>query len=207
MSIYTKICGINDTESGLLCSSLGANALGFIRYNKSPRYVELDVPLKIQKSLDKELDLVFVFVNPSEKEVKEVIEKFPESMIQFHGEESASFCESFGRKYIKAFHANNLSNWKNYISLYSSAFAFLIDSGNSIRRGGTGIAFDWKLIPKIEKEKIIIAGGIYSSNVSKLLNENLNIFGIDVNSGLESKEAKKDINKIEAFFKVLKKND
>ena len=59
MSIYTKICGINDTESGLLCSNLGADALGFIRYEKSPRFVELDVPLKIQESLDKELDIVF----------------------------------------------------------------------------------------------------------------------------------------------------
>ena len=109
MSIYTKICGINDTETGLLCSNLGADALGFIRYEKSPRFVELDVPLKIQESLDKELDIVFVFVNPSEKEVKTVIEKFPNSIIQFHGEEPAGFCESFGRKYIKAFHAYNLS--------------------------------------------------------------------------------------------------
>ena len=53
MSIYTKICGINDTESGLLCSNLGADALGFIRYEKSPRFVELDVPLKIQERLDR----------------------------------------------------------------------------------------------------------------------------------------------------------
>ena len=58
MSIYTKICGINDIESGLLCSNLGADALGFIRYEKSPRFVELDVPLKIQERLDKEIDIV-----------------------------------------------------------------------------------------------------------------------------------------------------
>ena len=178
MSIYTKICGINDTESGLLCSNLGADALGFIRYEKSPRFVELDVPLKIQENLDKELDIVFVFVNPSEKEVKTVIEKFPNSIIQFHGEEPAGFCESFGRKYIKAFHAYNLRYWKNYMDLYSSAHAFLIDSGNSVQKGGTGIAFDWKLIPKTEKEKIIVAGGINSSNVSDLLSKKHNIFGI-----------------------------
>ena len=84
--------------------------------------------------------------------------------------------------------------------------AFLIDSGNSVQKGGTGIAFDWKLIPKTEKEKIIVAGGINSSNVSDLLSKKHNIFGIDVNSGLESKEAIKDIEKIETFFKVLKKN-
>ena len=206
MSIYTKICGINDKESGLLCSNLGADALGFIRYEKSPRFVELDVPLKIQERLDKDLDIVFVFVNPSEKEVKIVIEKFPNSIIQFHGEEPAGFCESFDRKYIKAFHAYNLRYWKNYMDLYSSAHAFLIDSGNSGLKGGTGIPFDWKLIPKTEKEKIIVAGGINSSNVSDLLSKKHNIFGIDVNSGLESKEAIKDIEKIETFFKVLKKN-
>ena len=206
MSIYTKICGINDKESGLLCSNLGADALGFIRYEKSPRFVELDVPLKIQESLDKELDIVFVFVNPNEKEVKKVIEKFPNSIIQFHGEEPAEFCESFGRKYIKAFHAYNLRYWKNYMDLYSSAHAFLIDSGNSGLKGGTGIPFDWKLIPKTEKEKIIVAGGINSSNVSDLLSKNHNIFGIDVNSGLESEEAIKDSDKIETFLKVLKKN-
>ena len=84
--------------------------------------------------------------------------------------------------------------------------AFLIDSGNSVKKGGTGIAFDWKLIPKTDKEKIIVAGGINSSNVSDLLSIKHNIFGIDVNSGLESKEAIKDIEKIETFFKVLKKN-
>jgi phosphoribosylanthranilate isomerase len=206
MSIYTKICGINNIESGLLCSNLGADALGFIRYEKSPRFVELDVPLKIQEKLDKELDIVFVFVNPSEKEVKTVIKKFPNSIIQFHGEEPAGFCESFDRKYIKAFHAYNLRYWKNYMDLYSSAHAFLIDSGNSGLKGGTGIPFDWKLIPKTEKEKIIVAGGINSSNVSDLLSKNHNIFGIDVNSGLESEEAIKDSDKIETFFKVLKKN-
>jgi phosphoribosylanthranilate isomerase len=92
------------------------------------------------------------------------------------------------------------------MDLYSSAHAFLIDSGNSGLKGGTGIPFDWKLIPKIENDKIIVAGGINSSNVSDLLSKNHNIFGIDVNSGLESKEAIKDIEKIETFFKVLKKN-
>ena len=206
MSIYTKICGINDIESGLLCSNLGADALGFIRYEKSPRFVELDVPLKILESLDKEIDIVFVFVNPSEKEVKKVIEKFPNSIIQFHGEEPAGFCESFDRKYIKAFNAHKLRYLKDYMDLYTSAHAFLIDSGNSIQKGGTGVAFDWKLIPKIEKEKIIVAGGINSSNVADLLSKNNNIFGIDVNSGLESKKAIKDTDKIETFFKVLKNN-
>ena len=166
----------------------------------------MDVPLKIQERLDKELDIVFVFVNPSKKEVKTVIEKFPNSIIQFHGEEPAGFCESFDRKYIKAFHAYNLRHWKKYMDLYSGAHAFLIDSGNSVQKGGTGVAFDWKLIPKIENDKIIVAGGINSSNVSDLLSKNHNIFGIDVNSGLESEEAIKDSDKIETFFKVLKKN-
>ena len=207
MKPLIKICGVNDIQIlHELIMIDEVNFIGFIFYNDSPRNVTDNFLQKISKIDFKNKRPVCVYVNSSKEHIQETSSYFKDPILQFHGDEPAGFCESFDRKYIKAFHAYNLRYWKNYMDLYSSAHAFLIDSGNSVQKGGTGIAFDWKLIPKTEKEKIIVAGGINSSNVSDLLSKKNNIFGIDVNSGLESKETIKDIEKIETFFKVLKKN-
>ena len=202
-----KFCGMTNVNDIQFASDNEyVNYIGIIFADVSPRKVSLKQAELLVKACSNQKPIVGVFMNQSADYISNIINNIDISLIQFHGEEPAGFCESFGRKYIKAFHAHNLRYWKNYMDLYSSAHAFLIDSGNSVQKGGTGIAFDWKLIPKTEKEKIIVAGGINSSNVSDLLSKKNNIFGIDVNSGLESKEAIKDIEKIETFFKVLKKN-
>ena len=204
MSIFIKICGITNLKDAKVSLTEGADAIGFIQSKKSERFVSLETLDDIRNVIGPNFLTIPVFVNPSIKDVMDFLKIFPNSILQFHGDEEEDFCKSFNKPYIKAINISNQENLVNDLNRFKDAYAFLPDSGDSQTRGGTGKTFDWKLIPKELSNKIIVAGGLDSNNINVLL-DTIIPFGVDVSSGVESKRGVKDHSKIDNFIKLVKK--
>ena len=204
MSIFIKICGITNLEDAKFSINYGADAIGFIQSKKSERFVSLETLNVIKDAIGIDFLTIPVFVNPSSEEVVNFLSIFPNSILQFHGDEEEEFCKAFNKPYIKAINVSKQEDLINDLNRYKDSFAYLLDSGDSQNRGGTGETFDWKLIPKDLSNKIIVAGGLDSNNIEVLLSE-VSPFGVDVSSGVESKIGVKDHSKIDNFIKLVKK--
>ena len=204
MSIFIKICGITNLEDSKFSITNGADAIGFIQSKKSERFVSLETLNVIKDAIGIDFLTIPVFVNPSTEEVINFLSIFPNSILQFHGDEEEEFCKAFNKPYIKAINVSKQEDLINDLNRYKDSFAYLLDSGDSQNRGGTGETFDWKLIPKDLSNKIIVAGGLDSNNIEVLLSE-VSPFGVDVSSGVESKIGVKDHSKIDNFIKLVKK--
>ena len=204
MSIFIKICGITNLEDAKFSITDGADAIGFIQSKKSERFVSLETLNDIRDAIGIDFLTIPVFVNPSTEEVENFLSIFPNSILQFHGDEEEEFCKAFNKPYIKAINVSKLEDLINDLNRYKDSFAYLLDSGDSQNRGGTGETFDWKLIPKDLSNKIIVAGGLDSNNIEVLLSE-VSPFGVDVSSGVERKIGVKDHSKINNFIKLVKK--
>ena len=204
MSIFIKICGITNLEDAKFSIADGADAIGFIQSKKSERFVSLETLNVIKDAIGIDFLTIPVFVNPSTEEVINFLSIFPNSILQFHGDEEEEFCKAFNKPYIKAINVSKQEDLVNDLNKYKDSFAYLLDSGDSQNRGGTGETFDWKLIPKDLSNKIIVAGGLDSNNIEVLLSE-VSPFGVDVSSGVESKIGVKDHSKIDNFIKLVKK--
>ena len=204
MSIFIKICGITNLEDAKVSITDGADAIGFIQSKKSERFVSLETLNVIKDAIGIDFLTIPVFVNPLTEEVINFLSIFPNSILQFHGDEEEEFCKAFNKPYIKAINVCKQEDLINDLNKYKDSFAYLLDSGDSQNRGGTGETFDWKLIPKDLSNKIIVAGGLDSNNIEVLLSE-VSPFGVDVSSGVESKIGVKDHSKIDNFIKLVKK--
>ena len=204
MSIFIKICGITNREDAKISITDGADAIGFIQSKKSERFVSLETLNDIKDAIGIDFLTIPVFVNPSREDVVNFLSIFPNSILQFHGDEEEEFCKAFNKPYIKAINVCNQEDLINDLNKYKDSFAYLLDSGDSQNRGGTGETFDWKLIPKDLSNKIIVAGGLDSNNIEVLLSE-VSPFGVDVSSGVEHKIGVKDHSKIDNFIKLVKK--
>ena len=202
MSIFIKICGITNDEDANLSIEYGADAIGLNQYEKSPRFVNKKELLKIKNSLDDDVLIVPVFVNPKEGEVLKFLDIYPNSVLQFHGNESLEFCKKFGRPFIKSINIDDSINAYDYQKGYPSAKYFLLDSGDEDLHGGTGKKFDWKKIPR-DLNNLIVAGGLNPNNILSLLDYFIP-FGVDVCSGVESKKGVKDSLKLKKFIDLIK---
>lgn len=191
-----KICGITNYDDAKLAIDLGAWALGFNFYEKSPRFVNPVTVKEIIKKLGPKLALyVGVFVDAESKRVEEVFEEARLTTLQFHGQETPEFCKKFSN-YFKAFAPSDEKHLEG-LKLYSKASAFLIDAKNR----GTGELANWDLATKVKKVgKVILAGGLTPQNVSEAIKK-VQPFALDVTSGVEREYGKKDHNKMAEFFR------
>ncbi|CAN0606052.1 unnamed protein product, partial [Ectocarpus sp. 12 AP-2014] len=154
-----KICGIRDKESARAACDAGADALGFVFYGPSPRAVTADAIAPIVAELTPLVSAVGLFVDPSHREVQQVLDAVALDVLQFHGGESAEFCESFGRPYIKAIPMRPDVDLAAEVASHPMARAFLLDAWHEDMAGGTGEVFDWSRIGSL-KCPWILAGGL-----------------------------------------------
>jgi phosphoribosylanthranilate isomerase len=197
-----KICGISNLDVLKELINLNINYVGFIFYSKSPRFADSDF-LESFKDIDfKNTKPVCVYVNPDEEYVYKTSSYFSNPILQFHGDESNDFCESFGLEYWKAIRVKEKSDVLK-TKLYSSASAILFENHKEGIYGGTGESFDWNWLNDLqEKEQyFILSGGINSKNVHNALGTNS--WCIDLNSGVESEEGIKDIALIKNILKII----
>jgi phosphoribosylanthranilate isomerase len=194
-----KFCGITNLEDAINASKLGADALGFVFYSKSSRFISPKEANEIIQKLPPFISSVGLFVNQSKKEIEDVIKACSLNLLQFHGDEDELFCKQFNLPYIKAISMKPDINLLKCIEHYHSAKALLLDSYSKETRGGSGKVFNWNSIPPNTPLPLIIAGGLNPNNV-KILLELIVPYGVDVSSGIESSKGLKDYQLMKKFI-------
>jgi len=222
-----KICGLTSIDEARVTVNLGADAIGLVFHEASPRNVDIAVATKIASAVGPFVSVVGLFVNRDKQFVDEVLKEVPLHVLQFHGSETPSYCEQFNRPYLKAIKVPREPDAEliqttqdliiNSCKLYRRNASLLLDVASKKGEGGTGEQFDWDCIPQElinAKEKNasahrpswILAGGLDSENVYSAILKT-RPFAVDVSSGVESVPGKKDFRKIEAFIKNVKRAD
>ena len=200
--VRTKICGITRVEDARAAIDAGADALGFVFYQASTRYIAPRPAQEIISQLAPFPAKVGLFVDPDREYVSAVLETVRLDIIQFHGDEEPGFCSSFGRPYIKAVRMKRDTDLQEMCRRYADAAALLLDSYSETEHGGTGACFDWGLIPAELSRPIILAGGLTVSNVRRAIAA-YKPYAVDVSSGVEFDKGIKDKAEMIAFIREV----
>jgi phosphoribosylanthranilate isomerase len=205
MSVKVKICGITSVADGVAAAEAGADMIGLMFYERSPRQITMATGAEMSRALSPFIVKVGVFVNPDEDTVMRAIGECGVTLLQFHGEETPEFCAQFGVMSMKAFRvrdAESLLALPNY-----STDAHLLDAYSPDAHGGTGAKFNWDLAIEAKKhgKPIFLAGGLTPENIGAAVRQ-VQPFGVDVSSGVESAPGKKDSAKVRAFIQAVRQN-
>jgi len=202
--VQVKICGITRVEDAVVAVEGGADAIGLIFYPGSKRFVAPKVAASIISNVSPYTSVVGLFVNADAQQVEEVLSCCPLSQLQFHGDESADFCSSFGRPYVKSVPVSSEAVMSAIVDAHINARAYLFDTQVLGEHGGTGKTFDWRLMPQKNIGHRVLAGGLDAENVA----EAIRIAApdaVDVSSGVESRPGVKDPDKIHRFVSAAKR--
>ncbi len=197
--VRVKYCGITTTENAQFAASLAIDAIGLVFYAKSPRCVDIEQATKIIAVLPPFISVIGLFVNPTADYVAQVTAKVALNMLQFHGDESETFCNSFVLPYMKAVRMAPNVDVLTEIGRYTSASGILLDSYHDKYAGGTGEKFDWSRVPDSCTMPIILAGGLNIDNVTEAILKT-NPYAVDVSSGIEASKGIKDNVKMQRFM-------
>ncbi len=206
MRTRVKICGITRCEDALIAVDAGVDAIGLVFYEKSPRFIESGLAAEISRSIPAFVSRVALFKDAGQQVIESVLKNVEIDLIQFHGSESAAFCESFAMPYIKALGMKGTEHDASFLingeKTYGSAKALLLDGHAPGEAGGTGESFDWASIASVEKS-IILAGGLSAENVEQAI-DIVRPYAVDVSSGVECSPGIKDKEKIAVFMQKLR---
>ena len=201
-----KICGITRIEDALTAASNGADAIGLVFYQHSPRHVNLAQAKQLADALPPFVTIVGLFVNAEAAFVRKLLQQLPLDLLQFHGDEKAEYCAQFGRPYLKAIRVKAETDLLQCAADFRSAKGLLLDAHVKDIPGGTGATFDWSWIPKKLSLPVILSGGLDSENVAAAIAQ-VRPYAVDVSSGVEANKGIKDAAKIAAFIKEVKQID
>lgn len=200
-----KICGITNLEDARAAVDSGADALGFIFYKDSKRYVEPEVVKNIISELPPFITTVGVFVNHSLSEILSIKELTGINVAQLHGDETPEFCNSIPFGSIKVIRVKNKSDFIQ-VAHYPDQ-AILFDTYSDEEYGGTGRSFDWAVLKDLPiNTNIILSGGLNSENVVEAV-KIVGPYAVDTSSGVEAEPGKKDHKKIQEFIEAIKNGD
>jgi phosphoribosylanthranilate isomerase len=203
MTVRIKICGITSVSDALAAAEAGADALGFMFYERSPRHVSLESAAEIIRELPPFIARVGVFVDADAETVRRTVGQCGIDTLQFHGSESPEFCGQFHLAVIKAFRvrgAETLGEAAQYRQV-----SWLLDSYVPGQPGGTGATFNWDLAREAVKSgrRIILAGGLTPENAAEAV-RHVHPYALDVSSGVESAPGKKDSLKMRDFIRAVR---
>ena len=201
-----KICGITRSEDALVAARHGANALGFVFYRPSPRYIDPAAAARIIDALPPFIVPVGLFVDASEEEVRSAVAVSGVQWLQFHGSETREFCAQFGLPYLKAVRVRPHVDLLQYARDFQGAKALLLDGFQEGLHGGTGAVFDWNIIPPALPLPIILSGGLTPDNVAAAV-QRVKPCAVDVSSGVEARKGIKDPTRIAAFISGVRNAD
>lgn len=196
--VRMKFCGMKKRGDIDFAIQLGVDAIGLIFSEQSPRYLEIDEAKKLLDPLPLFVTIVAVVSNPSLPFLTHIIDSLPIQLLQFHGNESQTFCRQFHLPYIKAIVAKNEHSLLDAMDNYHDAAAILVDSQKEQPQGQP---FDWTLIPKERPKPLILAGGLNTDNVEMAI-ASCRPDAVDVCSGIETLPGMKDPQKMTAFVKA-----
>ncbi len=197
-----KICGITNIEDALLASNLGADALGFIFYPESKRFIEPERAGEIISSLPPFITTVGVFVNQGLDEINSVRDKTGIGLVQLHGDESPEFCAELPFNAVKALRIKEPSDIAR-VELYPQE-AILFDKYSDDAYGGTGESFTWDWLQDLKTTKsIILSGGLTPDNVGEAIGK-VSPYAVDVSSGVEGSPGNKNADKMRQFIQAVR---
>jgi phosphoribosylanthranilate isomerase len=203
MFTKVKICGITNLDDAFAAVDYGADALGFVFYKGSPRYITSRDAAAIIKKLPPLIITVGVFADEKKKTIEKIITQTCIDVVQFHGNEPPEKC-TCSRAVIKAIRVKSLESLDPLNTYKDKVSAFLLDTFTPDALGGTGQIFNWDIaIYAKQFGKIILAGGLNPNNVIKAV-KRVQPYGVDVSSGIESKKGKKDHKKMRLFIENVK---
>ena len=193
-------------QDALHIARRGADSIGLNFHPPSPRFLDLSAALEIRRALPPFITVTALFLDEAESWVAEVVDTLRPDCLQFHGNESPAFCDSWKRPYIKSIPMGSVDDPLAYAAQHKNAQGFLFDSNVAGRQGGSGDTFDWSKIPPAFEPSLILAGGINPSNVADAITR-VRPWAVDVSSGVESSRGVKSSELIDLFFDEVKRGD
>jgi phosphoribosylanthranilate isomerase len=200
--VRVKICGLTRPQDVQAALTAGADALGFVFTPRSLRALEADAARQLVGQVPAFVTRVGLFMDQDEAEVRRVVRAVPLNLLQFHGEEEAAYCRSFGLPYIKAVAMGSAPSLARAEQAYADACGLLLDSHRSGQAGGTGQAFDWAEIPALGLP-LILAGGLTPANVRQAVRQ-VRPWAVDVSSGVEDTPGVKNGDSMRKFIEEAK---
>jgi phosphoribosylanthranilate isomerase len=202
-----KLCGLRSFSEVETAVNSGADALGFVFYEQSPRAVTIEAVTPWVNTLPAWVTPVALFVNPRADQVWQAVRAMPGLTLQFHADESPEFCEQFGVPYIKVARIRSELNLADFCLQYSNAAAILVDQFVS-SFGGAGEVFDWSILPSLSQlsKPLILSGGLTLENIVQAI-QTVQPYGVDVSSGIEFSRGQKCLQKMKAFCKAVQMVD
>ena len=203
MPVKVKICGITNLADGMAAAEAGADALGFVFYDRSPRSISVEAAAALIRQLPPFVMKVGVFVDAPEDAVIHTIRECGLNLLQFHGEEPPEYCLQFGLMSMKAFRIRDAASLQALLGYHTDAW--LLDAYTPDKLGGTGETFNWDLALEAQGwgRPIFLAGGLTPENVAEAVRR-AQPYGVDVSSGVEAAPGRKDHAKVKAFIQAAK---
>ncbi len=194
-----KICGITRPEDAIAAAELGADAIGLVFCEASPRAVDRRMAEAIITALPPFVSVVGLFVDPDRQQVEVALEELRLDLLQFHGDEPPEFCAGFHRRYIKAVPMGGGIDPVAYLARYPGASGFLFDGHAVGELGGRGVGFDHGRLPAAGCRYSVLAGGLTPENVGEVV-ARVRPFAVDVSSGVEARPGIKDRERMAKFM-------
>ena len=206
--VKVKVCGITRLEDALFVCQSGADAVGFIIYPKSKRFIKAKEVRKITSQLPPFITKVGVFVNEDPRDVLEILSYAHLDFAQLHGDETPQECEYIGaNRVIKVFRLRNEEEIEKIKPYIGKVRAILLDTYDSKVYGGTGKPFNWEIAIKVKETfpevPLILSGGLNPENVGRAV-KTVKPYAVDVSSGVETEPGIKDRDRVKAFIKTAK---
>ena len=197
-----KICGITRPEHARAAAGAGADAIGLVFYEPSPRFVTRAQAAAVCAALPPLVSVVGLFVNPTPREIEAAVDELPVDLLQFHGEEPPALCAGAGKPYVKAVRVRSRSDVGDAAARYPDARALLLDAHHDALWGGTGKRFDWSEVPGDVGRPLVLAGGLTPENVAGAIRL-VRPFAVDVSGGVERAPGEKDPERMERFVREV----
>jgi len=200
--LKVKICGITNLEDALMAVEAGADALGFVFFQGSSRYISPEHAAAVICRLPPFVQTVGLFVNEDLATVNAVADQCGLDIVQLHGEESPDYCQAITRRIIKAFRVKDASSLDAMADYHVAGR--LLDAWSPAVHGGTGTTFNWDIVADAAASlSIILAGGLTPENVADAVAA-VNPYAVDVSSGVESAPGKKDAGLVRQFIRATR---
>jgi phosphoribosylanthranilate isomerase len=200
-----KICGLTREADVDAAVQAGADAVGFVLYEKSSRHVSLARAVELAQRLPAFVTPVALLVNATDAEVAATVAALPLALLQFHGDESPQRCQAAGRPYLRAARMSEGFDLLDFATQFSNAQAILLDA-HVEGYGGGGKVFDWSLIPANVPSPVVLSGGLHAGNVTEGILQ-VRPWAVDVSSGVEADKGIKDAVLIRRFCDAVREAD
>ena len=205
MKTRIKICGLSREADVEAAVDAGADAIGFVFYPPSPRYVTPQRAAELVKHIPPFVDVVGLFVNETPDGVRAACDALPINILQFHGDEEAAYCRQFSRPWLRAARVRPGLDLVEFARSFSDARGLLLDAFVE-GYGGGGHVFDWTLIPPALPAHLVLSGGLNADNVGDAIRR-VRPAAVDVSSGVEMSKGIKDHDKMRAFVAAVRAAD